>query len=300
MDFSWLTLAAAFGGGLFGAAMGGLPAFAFTGFTVLIGVALALAGVEYDFLGEVAFGPVFGPHVSFAGGAAAAAYAYWRNELEDGADIITPLAGLATADVLLVGGVFGAGGYLLQIALVPLVGSYLDVIAFVVFVSDLVARLIFGKTGMFGKVPEGSSQGLFTPGEDSAWVEFQQGWLQSATLGLGTGLFSAYLAITILDFNPDLGGAATVVGFGISAATLLFLALGLSFPVTHHMTISAAYVAVAFDNLLLGTLAGIAGALVGEVISRVFYVHGDTHVDPPAGAIAVMSVFGLVPLALAG
>ncbi|MGI8573851.1 MAG: hypothetical protein ACR2MA_00595 [Egibacteraceae bacterium] len=299
MDFSWLTLGAAFGGGLFGAAMGGLPAFVFTGLTVLIGVALALAGVEYDFLGNVAFGPVFGPHISFAGGAAAAAYAYWRNELEDGADIVTPLAGLATADVLLVGGVFGVGGYLLQVLLTPLVGSYLDVIAFIVFISDLIARLIFGKTGPFGKVPENSSHGLFTPGENSAWVEFQQGWLQSGVIGLGTGLFSSYIAITILQFNPDLGGAATVAGFGISAATLVFLALGLDFPVTHHMTISAAYVAVATNNLLLGTLAGIAGALVGEVFSRVFYVHGDTHVDPPAGAIAVMSLFGLIPLALA-
>jgi hypothetical protein len=58
----------------------------------------------------VAFGPVFGPHIAFAGGVAAAAYAARRGELDDGADIITPLAGLATLDVLLVGGVFGAAG----------------------------------------------------------------------------------------------------------------------------------------------------------------------------------------------
>lgn len=61
--------------GVFGAAIGGQPAFIFTGFMVMIGVANSLAGGGFDFLGNVAFGPVFGPHISFAGGAAAVAAA---------------------------------------------------------------------------------------------------------------------------------------------------------------------------------------------------------------------------------
>jgi hypothetical protein len=90
--FSWIALVGSFGGGMVGAAIGALPAFAFAGVSVLVGVALALAGAEYDSLGQVAFGPVVGPH-----------------HIAVGADIITPLAGLATLDVPLVGGVPPSG-----------------------------------------------------------------------------------------------------------------------------------------------------------------------------------------------
>lgn len=71
VDFSLTLLLAAFGGSLSGAAVGGQPAFIFTGFMVMIGVASSLAGGGVDFLTNVAFGPVFGPHIAFASGAAA-------------------------------------------------------------------------------------------------------------------------------------------------------------------------------------------------------------------------------------
>lgn len=296
--FGWIALAGAFGGGMFGAAIGALPAFAFAGLAVLVGVAVELSGAPYDFLGQVAFGPVFGPHIAFAGGVAAAAYAARRGELDDGTDIISPLAGLATIDVLMVGGAFGAGGYLAEAALTPLLDGWLDIVALVVFLSGLVARLAFGRTGLLGAADEHGSR--FTPHGEHVWVEYQQDWPQAAALGLGTGLFSSYLALTILETNPDATLSAITAGFGVSAATLLFLALGAEFPVTHHMSISAAYVAVASGNLLLGVVAGVVAGLVGEVVSRVFYVRGDTHVDPPAGAIAIMSPFGLIPMALMG
>lgn len=71
MDLTLLI--AAFGGGLFAAAIGGVPSFIFTGLTV---VAAILAG---DFgapaIGIVSFGSWFSPCVAFAGAVAAAAYA---------------------------------------------------------------------------------------------------------------------------------------------------------------------------------------------------------------------------------
>jgi hypothetical protein len=42
--------------------------------------------------------------------------------------------------------------------------------------------------------------------------------------------------------------------------------------------------------LLIGAAFGVAGALIGEAGQRIFYAHGDTHVDPPAFAIAIMSL----------
>ena len=56
--------------------------------------------------------------------------------------------------MLLVGGVFGAGGYAAQVALAPGLGDYVDVVALVVFLSGLLARLMFGKTGPFGAPAE--------------------------------------------------------------------------------------------------------------------------------------------------
>ena len=111
LDPTWYI--AAFAGGAFGAAIGALPAFIFTGFMVIAGEALTLAGGNSapgsdsvlgqlaaspgvsvgasGFTGYVGFGPIFGPHISFAAGAAAAAYAaglavgYWDtvDELRD-------------------------------------------------------------------------------------------------------------------------------------------------------------------------------------------------------------------------
>ena len=104
----WL---AAFAGGAFGAAIGALPAFIFTGFAVIGGEAAALGGGEEAtaeaaaYTGLVGFGPVFGPHISFAAGAAAAAYAAKQGYIDDGKNILWA-AGTNHMDVLIVGGLF--------------------------------------------------------------------------------------------------------------------------------------------------------------------------------------------------
>ncbi|CAN5352659.1 hypothetical protein BH20ACT9_BH20ACT9_18470 [soil metagenome] len=301
MAFQWPMFVAAFGGGLFGAAIGGLPAFILTGVVALIGIAIVVAGGSFDFLGLVALGPIFGPHISFAGGAAAAAYAARRGELDDGKDIITPLAGLATPDVLLVGGLFGAGGYALQVPLTNLLLGYTDVIALIVVLSDVLARLLFGRTGLFGTVTDDSHEGgRFTPGGGQVWIAYQQDWLQSAVLGLGSGLFSAWIALRLVEANPGFETAAFLVGWAISAASLAFLAFGLSCPVTHHMTIVAAYAAVVTGSVLVGAVFGVVAALLGEASSRLFLIHGDSHIDPPANAIWIGATIVFVGATLLG
>lgn len=299
MDLSLTILLAAFAGGLFGAAIGGLPAFVFTGFAVLVGVAAAVGGSDFDIITNVAFGPVFGPHIAFAGGAAAAAFAYRRGDLENGRDIAAPLAGVNDPITLIVGGLFGLGGHVFQQLLVGLnVAGYTDSIAFTVVVSAIVARLAFGRTGLFGSLDsEARQRGRFEPAGERVWVDYQQGFLQATVLGLGAGLLSAWIVTAFTEANPDYAAAATVLGFGISAASLLLLQTGFSVPVTHHMTLPAAVACGAvlaaggapLLALLLGAAAGIGGALVGETFSRLFLIHGDTHIDPPAGAIFIMT-----------
>ena len=46
--------------------------------------------------------------------------------------------------------------------------------------------------------------------------------------------------------------------------------------------------------MIAGAAAGIGGALFGELFSRLFLIHGDTHVDPPAAAIAAMATVIIV------
>lgn len=308
MDFSLVILLAAFAGGLFGAAIGGLPAFIFTGIAVLIGVAAAAANGDFDFITNVAFGPVFGPHIAFAGGAAAAAFAARRGDLENGRDIAAPLAGVNDPITLIVGGLFGVGGHVVQQLLAAVTpfgesgffyANYTDTIALTVAISAIVARLMFGRTGLFGTMDEeGRARGRFVAGGGKVWVEYQQGFLQAAVLGLGSGLLAAWIVTAFNAANPDIIVAGAVMGFGISATSLILLQVGFSCPVTHHMTLPAAVAAVAVlvgfggspvAAMIAGAVAGIAGALLGEFFSRLFLIHGDTHIDPPANAIWVMA-----------
>ena len=127
--------------------------------------------------------------------------------------------------------------------------------------------------------------------------------MQAAILGLGAGLLSAWIVTAFNAANPDIIAAGAVMGFGISATSLIFLEFGFSVPVTHHMTLPAGVAAVAVlvgfggsatAAMIAGAVAGIAGALLGEFFSRLFLIHGDTHVDPPAFAIFIMTTIIIV------
>ena len=148
MGITLTMVLASFGGGLFGAALGALPAFIFTGFLVLAGEALALAGGGGALTGSVAFGMMFGPHIAFAGGAAATAYASKVGRLDDGANILKPLIGITENwDIMLVGGAFGILGMVVNQFLAS-IGTPSDTIAITVVVSALVHRVMFGETGI--------------------------------------------------------------------------------------------------------------------------------------------------------
>jgi hypothetical protein len=307
MDLSVTILIAALAGGMFGAAVGGLMSFVFTGFMVMVGVGVALLGGDFDFLGNVAFGPVFGPHISFAGGAAAAAAAQKFNLVEagEGKNIAAPLVGLANPVLLLIGAAFGLGGHLLQQLIAgPLGGvDWTDSIALTVGISGIVARVAFGGTGVFGNLtPEAQARGRWVPGGDHVWVAFQQGFGQVAVLATGAGLLFGWVVATGYGVSPEVGGALVTLGFGVSAASLMLPHFGFDGPVTHHMTLPGAVAAnqvmmAGFDPvvaIIAGGAFGLIGGLLGEAASRLFLIHGDTHIDPPA-----LAIFPATSLALA-
>lgn len=287
----WVALVAAVGGGIWGASVGAVPAFIFTGILAMLGAVAALSG-HPELLG-VAFGPVFGPHVSFGGGVAAAAFAGARGVLPTGRDIGTPLMSLKRVDVLLVGGIFGALGYLVNAGLGwSGVAAWTDSIAVSVVLTAIVARLMFGRTSVIAASTsvDGSAPPFgrrFRPTDSATWLPWQQDIQHVVTISLAVGLAASYLAS-----SAGLNAAADALSFGIATTVLVFLVMGNKVPVTHHIALPAALAVLHGTGFFGGVLCGVAGGLIGELGSRVMLIHGDTHIDPPAIGIATV-VFGL-------
>lgn len=143
-----LMILGAFGGGLFGALVGGLPAFILAGIIGMAGLAASTGSV--DLVGNVAFGVILGPHIAFGGGGiAAAAYAHKIGKLDSGGDILTPLAKFNDVSILIVGGIFGVIAYMLNYLYASVLVIPTDTIAMTVVTTGIMARLIFWKNRNF-------------------------------------------------------------------------------------------------------------------------------------------------------
>ncbi len=249
----------ALAGGFFGAAIGGNFAFAVVGLAVLTAFGIYLGTGSTAGFAYLAFGPFVGPHVAFAAGVGAAAYA-GRKGYADGKDATTPLVRLRKPDVLWVGAAFGAFGYIVQklIVLIPWFGSNTDSVALTVVLSAVVARIIHG--GNFLN-PESyndakSFSGKIAPTEDVTWLRWQDCPKQYLSLGAMFGILAGGATLFISLSFPDLAatGNAQTFTFAISAICVMFLILGAQMPVTHHMTITAGLAMVAMLPVLAGSI----------------------------------------------
>jgi hypothetical protein len=336
-----VLLIAALAGGAFGAAIGALPAFIFTGFVVFLGEGIAVlersvggavGDVGADELatgitGVIGFGMVTGPHVAFAGGVAASAYAakkYPEMEPEGwdyhfGKNILYAFG--TKPDILAVGAIFGVFGMLFNRILAGVigVGGFLltDTIAVTVVASAFLARVVFGYP-IVGKVA-GKSLLDMTPFEreetrsvaaadggteqvdrlaTEPWLPHQYRWSGVAAIGLVGGVLGGYIWLVT---------GSIFMGYAISAISLLFLQLGVEkIPVTHHITLLGSVGAVVAAEtvgsdpvvLIAAGVLGMVSGLAGEATQRIFYAHSGTHVDPPAMAIAlVMLIVGVLAIA---
>jgi hypothetical protein len=330
-----VLLIAALAGGAFGAALGALPAFIFTGFVVFLGEGLAIlqsqiGGLDVVPKGELAvgvtgvigFGAITGPHIAFAGGVAASAYAGKKYpEMEpDGWDYHfgkNILYAFGTKpDILAVGAIFGVLGLLITRVAGGL-GVPTDGIALSVFTTAFIARAVFGYP-IVGR-PAGGSFFDMSPFEKEEphamadggsaehagrlatepWLPHQYKWSGVTVIGLIGGILGGYIWMQT---------GSIFMGYAISAMSLLFLNLGVEkIPVTHHITLLG-FVGPLVAGPMVGTapvvvlVAGALGALsglLGEVTQRLFYSHSGTHVDPPAMAIALV-MLGVGVLYLVG
>ncbi len=281
-------IVAAFAGGVLGAALGALPAFVFTGFMVVAGEMARIAGMvslEEGFgLGdpagavtaEIAFGAFFGPHIAFAAGAAASAYAAKKGYMEpgfgggwgyhDGKNILIAFAGRHN-DVLLVGGLFGILGFLVFFISDGFALPW-DPIAMGVVISALAHRIALGYDaigdvrgdGILDVSPFEREDEHETAGEAGEpnprldvepWLPWFYTWSGVAINGFAFGVLGG------LTFWAT---GSPYLAFGISAATLIFLNTGITedyaifqvpVPVTHHITLPAATAPMAYAGLTL-------------------------------------------------
>ncbi|MEN0070816.1 MAG: hypothetical protein AAGC63_07380 [Propionicimonas sp.] len=310
MHIDVLGLLAAAAGGFLGATFGALVAFVFTGIAVLVGIGVLVGSGDASLLNSIAFGPFFGPHIAFASGVGALAYAARRGYIANGRDIVTPLVSLSKPDVLLVGAGFGVFGHLCQnlVSVIPWFGAHTDGVALTVVVSALVARIVFGRSGIVGANSEGlTGWKRFRPNDQQAWLRYQEHPVMAGLLGLFVGALSTWSSVTLLAAYPEATGVI-YLGFGISAVSLLFLAFGVAVPATHHITLVSAVAVSAMIGkwsflpaptlVIIGGCVGLLTALVGEGFSRLWLIRGDTHIDPPASAIWPMTTLSLAVVAL--
>ncbi len=272
-----IMLLTAIGGGIFGATLGALPAFILTGFVAIAGNVVVACGGTADILGGVAFGSFLGPHIAFAGGVAAAAWAHRYGELEAGGDILTPLAKYSSMKPILVGGVFGGIGYLLNYLFAGVLALPTDTVALTVVVSGFIARFVIGKTGPIGKC------------EEKTRAFFPEAGMFGFLVVFGLGLGAVVSQITV-------STGLVTLGFGISAASLIFAQAGFPAPASHHISLVAALAASATGNIFIGALFGAFAAVLCEVYQRTFNSYCDSHIDPPAFTIFTLAfiILGLM------
>lgn len=280
--FSWMWLAMAFCGGVFGAAIGALPSFILCGIAAVVGggVLLATGGKVNVVDMAVTWGPLVGPQTAFLGGVAAAAYAKKRGKLANGRDILSALMGLNSPDILLVGGLFGAMGALLTLGFskLPAIGdnACCNAIAVAIMVGMIIARLAFGETGFFGRVKPGAHR--WTPSDHGCWVPWQAAPVQIILIGLAVALPTAVLT----QEHPDSG----LFIFGLGVTAFVFLQYGTKIPIFHHIALIAMCATAATGDVAWGVAFGLISALLCEYAAVLFVYHGDTHIDPPTVAIA--------------
>ncbi len=299
------TLILCFGGGIVGAALGGLFSFILCGIIVLCGCMVLLQGGSDFLLLQVGLGPIFGPHVGgFAAGVAGATYAaaVKKSMPGGGKDILSPLMP-QTWDVLLVGGIFAVIGHLIVQAFgkVPFVQDF-DIIALSVATTAILCRLIFMKEMPWGNAASIKEKGFLKANLDLAWLPWTHPMPKMLLFGLGAGLFSTALAIgaqgamqPLVDKGVVPAGTAFVVplilGWAVGAVSLIALQLGTGaiqqVPVWHAQAILSAMAYLYFGSIGVVFVVAILTTLVQEFMARVFWYHGSNHIDPPACCIAL-------------
>jgi hypothetical protein len=287
-EFQTIHLLIALGGGILGAAFGALNAFILCGLASIIGTVISMVTGNPQFNLIVTWGPFLGPHVAFAGGIAASAYAARKGDLCSGRNVLIALFGFNSPSILLVGGLFGMLGYLLNwgLNLIPPIKAipWTNTISLAIVINGILCRLMFGRSGLLGKIPDGLSR--WRRSREEAWQPWPSDPLQVLFMGISVSVLAGYTVKMV--------PGSTGLFFGFAALSLVFFQFGAKIPVILHVALSAEMIVAATGNIGWGLSFGLIAIFLSELFACVFLIHGDTHIDPPAMSLVV--TFSLYPL----
>ena len=209
--------------------------------------------------------------------------------LVNGADITYSLGKTLDGTVLIMGGVFGMLGYLVNHLYSGVLHLNTDTVAMTVATLGVIARFTIGKSGLTGEYTESEKRQYFSQGQEL---------LYNIVIGLAVGIIVSYVAAYLKDLGVSkefLVAGYPALCFGISAITLIFAQMGFGIPTTHHISLPAANAAVLSGNSIIGVVVAIACSLMGDFFTKTINSYVDTHIDPPACTIFIMEfiVFGL-------
>jgi len=305
--FSLNTILICFGGGIVGAALGGLLAFLMCALLVLGGCFMVMMGGTDFLLLQVGLGPIFGPHVGgFAAGVAAATYAAGVKKNHPGGaakDILSPLIGTSW-DVLIVGGFFAVFGHLFAstFGALPIIKDF-DVLGLTVVLSAIIARLLFQKEMPWGDPGSIKKYGYFNTNNFSlSWIPWALPLPKLMVFGFGAGIMSAAMAAGCKTVMAPLvakgvitpTGAVVVpliIGWAVAGVSLMGLQLATGtvqqMPAWHCQAVLAALAYLHFGSIAVAGIVGILATALQELMARMFWNHGSNHIDPPATAITI-------------
>ena len=278
------NILAAFGAGVLAASIGAVNAFIMTGIMAIIAGVTACAGVADGVSSVIAFGTVLGPHMSFAAGAAATAYAKKKGYIDNGCALGQGLTYLGKADVLVVGGIFGIIAYLVaEFVVAKIFGGLIpfgtDNPGMTVVISGIIARLAFTDNGVKSANPT-----LMSKGSDLTALLVRAAGLSLAVGGTGAALAAA---------GASLAGYNLII-FGLAAVTLIFPGMGS----WHHIGIISAYATMiavgagmaAGGVVVMALVAGIVVAILCNMENCLINTGVDSHIDGEGFSICTMTI----------
>jgi hypothetical protein len=273
--FDPFLLVFSFGVGILGAMFGGIQTFICTGFAGIIVYTLKAAGVEPTLLGDTVLNTLLLPAIIFNGSAVATAVAArkYPDKLA-GWDITRSLIFLHDTAVMLVGGLAGAGGYLL-FSLLTHVGIPTDAGATSIVAFGIIVRLTL------------SNGRKWNPDATAYYKE--QGWQYWLFQTVNCIAVATVFAFILHEAGPEFYG----VGFSISAALLIFgyAGDGQKVPTTHQITsVVGTALGLTGGNVAIAVLFALISNHIYLVFAKYFNEDCSTHIDPPAVGILVGSL----------
>ena len=290
-SFDISNLVMAFMAGAAGAGFGGFYFFVLCAGIALVG---AVTGINTS---GFAFGPLLTPATNFIGSVFAAAYANYKGYEGGGFAGGSTLMSLRKPGLIILGGIGGLLGWVLNglIAMIGMPG--LDTVACAVVIIPLVWKCILQKTPT-GVVPEEDKAvgGRFSPIGG-------RGWFGGMRRGIDKLLWpAAYGAVMVTGYVALMQGGMTacanLLGFGFGGFVLLFPTV----PAQHFigcvaitaftlsgidpLTNANAYLFAAIYGIAFGTLS----AQFADFGADVFYRYGYVHIDIPAQSIAYCTI----------